>query len=148
MGCTSASKLDYELARWDDAVRDLGDFCNKDQDDVGESCFFRAKALEKLGKKPEALEQAKSECEKRHHNEACAMVYRLNGKKSANSWVGLYRNQTGTLWVQEAADGNIYMTADTWWTNGHSCGWNLQGKIQGDHLAAQKDPQVAECAHG
>jgi uncharacterized protein len=144
--CYKVGNLDIELGRWSDAVKDLTDLCKADYDgDMGESCYKKAFALEHLGKKAEALEQMKKTCNERHNNEACAGAYRLEGKKSSNPWVGLYKNDAGTLFVSEKSNNIILMNADTHWANGHYCGWTKTGTIQNNKFLAEKDSEAPGC---
>jgi uncharacterized protein len=144
--CLKLGNLDIEMGKWPEAVTDLKALCEADHDgDMGESCYRKAFALEHLGKKAEALEQFSKTCKERQHNEACAAAYRLTGKKSSNSWVGLYRNETGTIFVSEIDGGKVSVNADTHWANGHYCGWSKVGIIKNDKLIAEVDSQSPNC---
>jgi len=143
--CERLGALEIQFARWPEAVRDLTERCNRTN-----NCFHLALALEHLGKKQEALDAANMECEPGEpaSNEACALVNRLSGKKSKNRWVGLYRpfvNSRDTLFVEETSDGKVALTADTYWSNGHTCNWKLQGKVQGNKLKPERDMDNPAC---
>ena len=144
--CLRLGKLDNELGQWQDTVNDLKSYCDEDHDDdMGESCFLVAEALEHLNKKAEALTQYSKTCQERQNNLACAATARLSDKKSTNPWVGLYRNSTGTVYVSEQKDGGISINADTHWANGHMCFWTAKGSIKNNKLIAEKDPEAPQC---
>ena len=144
--CEQLGSFEFESEMWLDAIKDLGPYCEADHDgDMGYSCYKKAFALEKLEKKTEALEFYTKSCKKRQNNEACAAAYKIKGKKSKNIWVGLYRNRTGTIFVELLNDTKISINADTNWANGHYCGWNKVGTITDDKMNIEADTDAPDC---
>ena len=49
-------------------------------------------------------------------------------------WVGLYRNETGTVFVSELPQGKVALRSDTRWDHGDACSWEATGVVDGENL--------------
>lgn len=145
--CLPIASLDERRGKWADVINDLTTLCDANHDgDGGSSCFRKARALERLGKKSEALAVVNQVCSSRKNNEACAMANRLGKKQNRHRWAGLYRNSTGTLFIKELDSSILLLRAYTIWENGHLCVWELKGKVSKNKLLVEKDPEDPTCS--
>jgi uncharacterized protein len=139
--CEYAGDLELSIGQPSEAIKYYTIMCDRDYDgDAGGNCFKKASVLEKTGRVSEAFELYSKTCSDRKNNEACAAALRLDTKKStSDSWSGLYRNKSGTLFLQMTTDGQFTVKMVTTWANGHQCEYDGHGRIEGARASFEPD---------
>lgn len=145
--CITAGDLEWKRGNLDNAVHYYSIMCNADRDgDQGNSCYKKAGVLEQLGKLEEARSLYVKTCEARDHNEACAAAERLNPMPGdADDWTGLYRSDTGTLFIKKRSAGLYVFNFDTTWANGHLCGYKSTFTLMNGEPVVPADEYYPEC---